>query len=86
MKKAIIILSLSLLSYTGYSQNVKVNAYGNYVAIKSVNQVKAKETGKFYLDTAGIKHPVFLSEKGKLFVKRVSVKTGKTYNYYLKVD
>jgi hypothetical protein len=83
MKKLLVILTVICTSFTAYSQNVRQDAQGNYIAATATgDSTSAKPTGKTYTDTKGIVYPVYVSKKGKLFVIRVS-KTGIRYNYYL---
>ena len=67
--------------------NVTINAQtidedGNY-HLKTKRGTEAKKTGKFAIDSQGIKHNVYISKNGKLFIKMVSKKTNKEYNKYL---
>ncbi len=86
--KYIIILAFMLVNFTTFAQNVRKDTKGNYIAISSQKQAKteAKNTGKTYTDTKGNSYPVFVTAKGKLFVNRVSKKTGKEYKQYLKTE
>jgi len=87
MKKILLIL-LVAISSIGYSQTVKQDASGNYVLVEKAPESKKSEaisTGKTFTDAKGTKHPVYKSKTGKLFIIKTSQKTGKTYNYYLKV-
>ncbi len=83
MKKAIVLLSLIFIFLGGYSQNAKLDASGNYIAVKSV-QDSAKATGKTFTDSKGIVYPLMQSAKGKLYYTRVS-KTGNEYKVYIKL-
>jgi len=84
MKKIICIVGMLLAACVSYSQNVKVDANGNYTAIKNVSAPSGgKPTGKTYTDTKGIVYPVMISKNGKLFIVRTS-KSGNKYNQYLK--
>ena len=67
--------------------NITINAQtidedGNY-HLKTKRGTEAKKTGKFAIDSQGIKHNVYISKNGKLFIKMVSKKTNKEYNKYL---
>lgn len=87
MKKLILLVFL-FLGGIGYSQTVKQDASGNYISVKKDKAEKkseAKETGKTYTDAKGDKYPVYISKNNKLFIIKTSKKTGKNYNYYLKV-
>lgn len=69
-----------LLNITIQAQTIDEN--GNY-HLKTKRGSEAKKTGKFAIDSNGIKHDVYISKNGKLFIKMVSKKTGKEYNKYL---
>jgi hypothetical protein len=40
-------------------------------------------TGYHYFDSKGVRYPIYMSSKGKCFIIRTSLKTGKTYKQYL---
>ena len=87
MKKVILVILVAISSIS-YSQTVKQDASGNYVAVGKTPGSKKSEavsTGKTYTDTKGNSYPVYKSKTGKLFIVKTSQKTGKKYNYYLKV-
>lgn len=87
MKKVILVILVGL-STISYSQTVKQDASGNYVLVEKAPGSKKSEaisTGKTFTDAKGTQHPVYKSKTGKLFIVKTSQKTGKTYNYYLKV-
>jgi len=85
MKKLLTILMITFC-ISSYGQNVKMDANGNYVAIKSENarSSSAISTGKTYTDSKGRKYDVYKSERGKLFIFVVS-KSGNTYKKYLSI-
>ena len=86
MKKLSIILALFIASFYVNGQNVKQDASGNYIAVKTPkDSTSAKATGKTYTDTKGNVYPVMISKNGKLFIVRIS-KTGNKYNQYLKLN
>ncbi len=78
-------LSIMGLVIAGNSQTVKMDASGNYVAVKDTT-LNYKATGKTYTTEKGETFPVYLSKTGKLFVIRTSKTTGKEYRSYLKID
>lgn len=84
MKKLIIAAFVCIAALSASGQNVKQDAQGNYHAIKDSTAASGKPTGKTYTDAKGIVYPVFVTDKGKLFVLRTSNTTGKQYRYYLK--
>lgn len=75
------------LVIAGNSQNVKITPDGNYVQISAAKSDTAgyKDTGKIFTDSKGVKHTVYVSAKGKLFVKMVSKTSGTPYRKYLKL-
>lgn len=85
MKKLTLMFVIAICSLTSYSQNAKLDATGNYVAIvKAKETEEAKPMGKTFTDAKGIVYPIYLTKSNKLFIKRTS-KTGKEYNQYLKL-
>lgn len=86
MKKLILSLSI-LFSLSCIAQNVKVDSKGNYVAISNfkADSSHSKESGHTYTDNKNKVYKVFISAKGKLFVKKIS-KAGNEYNYYLNTE
>lgn len=87
MKKIILLAALFLAFTVLKAQTVKVDASGNYIAVKALKDstgTAAKPTGKTFTDTKGNTYPVMISKNGKLFVVRIS-KTGNKYNQYLKL-
>lgn len=86
--KKLIILILIAISNIGYSQTIKEDSSGNYVLADKKPNIKKSEailTEKTFTDSKGVKYPVYISKTNKLFVIKTSQKTGKLYNYYLKV-
>lgn len=81
------ILFLCLFTFKLQAQTkVKTDAQGNYVTATVKGQKsgsKAKETGKYFVDKDGKKYPVMESKNGKLFIVRISKKTGNPYNQYI---
>jgi uncharacterized protein YxeA len=81
MKKIILIIALAI-GTTAAAQNAKIDASGNYVAIKA--QKKDTSTGKTFTDAKGNVWPVYRTSTGRLVIIRTS-KDGKEYKQYLKV-
>lgn len=77
------ILFFILLSVSAIGQ-VKTDSNGNY--FKAKKDTISQTTGKTYTDDKGISYPVYISAKGKLYILRISKKTGKEYKQYLKVS
>jgi hypothetical protein len=85
MKKILIAFALCT-AIAGHAQNAKKDASGNYVAISKIKDTTYTPTGKTYTDSKGVVYPVLITATGKVFVVRISKKTGKTYKQYLKVN
>jgi len=81
--KTLATLLLLFISSFGYAQSIKQNADGNYTAVAKQDSTQAKNTLKTYTDTKGNIYPVWISKNGKLFIKRISKTTNKSYNQYL---
>lgn len=87
--KVLMVLVVMLLSFgTAFSQNVKVDSKGNYVAthVQHVKDTVLVSTGKTYTDTKGVVYPVYTTKNNKVFIMRTSKNTGKQYKQYLKVE
>jgi hypothetical protein len=86
MKQLILLAAFICASLVSFSQKVKVDANGNYVAVVSVrDSTESVNTGKIFTDAKGNTFPVMKSKNGKLFVIRISKNTGKSYPSYLTV-
>lgn len=83
----IILLSIILCNNNTYSQNIRVDNNGNYIATTSIKKSNDSliSTGKTFTDAKGIVYPVYKSTNDKLFVIRTSKKTGNQYKMYLKL-
>lgn len=87
MKKIFLIglLSLSL----GITAQTKVNQdkNGNYTAVqKERTKSDSTATGKTFTTSKNEVFAVYQSAQGKLFINRVSKKSGKAYRQYIKVE
>ncbi len=83
MKKLIIILSLAIVSNTGKAQTAAAIPQN-----KTFNLDKPKDEGRLTSNRATLKGEtlkVYVTAKGKLFVKLKSEKTGKEYRRYIPV-
>lgn len=80
-------IAIILLLFSGnliFAQTKIVkSADGVYESVKSERKSEAVKTEYNYRDSKGETYPIYQSKNGKYFVKRVSQKTGKEYNYYL---
>ena len=66
---------------------VKPNEQGVYKSLSiPKDSTKAKQTGKYYEDTKGNLYPIYISENGAYFIKRVSKSSGNLYRQYLKLN
>ena len=83
----VILLAIALI--IGVAANcqktVKKDSNGNYYAATEQTKDAPKNTGKTFTTAKGEIYPVYVSDKGKLFVIRIS-KNGNTYKQYLKVN
>lgn len=85
--KTLFIAFLMCLSLAVMAQKpVVTDKAGNYVsAVKDTTVGGSKLTGKFFVDTKGIKYPVYESVNGKLFYYKTAKTSGNTYKVYIKV-
>lgn len=83
MKKVILIFAI-LFSFVNLQaqKTITTDASGNYVVSK---QETSKSTGKYLIDADGTRNEVWQSVNGKLYVLRVSKKSGKQYKQYLNI-
>lgn len=82
-----LITAFILLSLTGMAQTkVSKDADGNYhVTIRKPDTSDNKATGKTFTDIKGNVYPLYISQRGKLFVLKTS-KAGRVYKSYIKED
>ena len=91
MKKLflIIFVALSLNAMAQNKTNNKINAVqtkdGNFKAVAKAKQEPVL-TGQTYTDANGKTYQVYKSSNNKLFIVRISKKTGNEYRYYLKTN
>lgn len=91
MKKVFFFVLFAMLVCVGMAQNVSVERNGkNFVATKTEKaksgSSSATKTEYSYTDTDGKTYEIWLSKNGRAYIKRVSAKTGNTYNKYLPED
>ena len=79
--KTILIVALILCATIASSQNVVRK--GNVFVQQDKTVGDSINTGYYYQDRDGNKHPIFLSPKGKAYCWVQSKKTGKWYRRYL---
>jgi hypothetical protein len=87
MKKLIIVGLLMLAAHFGFSQ-VVIRSYSyTYSSSTSKDTIVAVKKQPFftgqYLKTEDDVHPIMVSPNGKLYIERVSKRTGKPYKQYL---
>lgn len=86
MKTLISMLLLFLCLNVVGQKNITIDKNGNYVSASvTKSETTSKATGKFFIDSKGIKYPVYVSSNNKLFYYKVS-KSGTTYKTYLKIN
>ena len=79
----IIVLILGFLAISNGLRGQNVVLKGKTFIQQSTTTVDSIATGYYYQDTEGVKHPIFLSNKGKAYCWVKSKKTGKMYKKYL---
>ena len=74
-----------MLAFGLVSNAQSVTRQGNTFTQVSNKKSAGKETKTEYVfkDSKGIEYPVYLSSTGKVFIKKVSKKTGKEYKQYV---
>ena len=85
MKRFIICIIMMLsISLTIQAQNVerKGNTF-TQLSNRKAEEAKETKTEYIYIDSKGIQYPVYLSARGKAFIKKINRKTGKEYPKYL---
>lgn len=87
MKKVTFILSLFLASSLAFGQSKIVkDANGNYVQESAIKKASEdKPTGQTLTLSNGNVYPIYESDRGKLYIKRMS-RNGKEYKQYLKLE
>lgn len=84
MKTTFLILALFLACSAIGQQKVTEISAGIYTAVKTEKKT-SQATGKVFVDSKGVQHPVLMSSKGNLYYVRTS-KSGSKYNVYLKTN
>jgi hypothetical protein len=74
-----------VLSLSTFAQDVKRvgNTFVEQVDSSKTQRGEAKKTNMTYIDKNGKSYDIYISSKGKAFIKKVSKKTGKEYRQYL---
>lgn len=84
--KKIILAAIMLFSLNMGIQAQSVERKGNnFTQVSNKKETSGKEvkTKYTYTDSKGNVYPIYLSASGKVFIKKVSKKTGKEYRQYL---
>lgn len=86
--KLLLLIATILLSISSYAQSIKQLPDGNYEFIKKVKDTtQLKWSGHTIVDTDGTTKQVYVSPRAqKLYIVRVSKKSGRKYNYYLPIN
>ena len=86
MKKlfVMLVLCLTVLITVQAQKKVALDSLGNYTTVKALGvTTKDAETGKFFIDSKGVKYPVRESVNGNLYYLKTA-KSGNIYKVYLK--
>ena len=80
------IVFLALLNGLFAQSLVKKDNNGFYKSVSRPDTtIGYSATNEHFIDSKGVKYPVFKTKEGKYFVLRTSKKTGKQYREYLKL-
>lgn len=85
MKNFLTILALGVVMTAHAQTRVVKDSTGNYKLVSHRDTSSGKATGQYLTDKDGVKHPVLVSARGKLYYMRTS-KAGNVYKCYIKVD
>lgn len=80
MKKLFILLTIMLYMLLSFGQKVSIDKNGNYI---STIKVEDRNSGKYFVDDQGYKHPIYITSNEKMYYYKRSI-TGKTYKVYIK--
>lgn len=89
MKKLLFIMIIMLCAFISKAQNAIITTDGNYTSVVGKGKVLTP-INKTYTDVEkGIVYPIYImmegKNKGKLFIIKISRKTGKEYKSFLKL-
>lgn len=90
MKKSLFgLLILVMVMFVACAANaqkpVKLDSMGNYVSSNVFKEKIVDETtGKFFVDTKGVKYPIYRSSNSKMYYLKTA-KSGNIYKVYLKL-
>lgn len=86
MKKLTLLILIMSTLLVSKAQNAILTKDGNYTSVSMSNKKTPVNTGKTYTDVdKGIVYPIYITDKGKLFIIKESVKSKKKYRSYLKI-
>lgn len=81
MKRIIMLLACLMLAGSMGAQVVRDGK--TFKTEKSVTSKQDTDTGYLWQDKSGETYPIYMSQKGSLYIIRTSKKTGKPYRQYL---
>ena len=83
MKYLLTAMLVMIMAVTSQAQNYTRNGK-EFSKVTTVKKTKEdRDTGFTYKDSNGTVYPIYMSESGSCYIKRVSKKTGKEYKSYL---
>lgn len=84
----VIVLIVALITcFSIQAQTVKSNGSGIFTEVKTAKDTTPdKPTGDIFIDSKGIKYPVYKGKKGSFYCLHTSKKTNKVYRHYLTVS
>lgn len=86
MKTLILLVFMFIACAVNAQKAVKLDSLGNYVSMSGVTKEKTVDetTGKFFIDTKGVKYPIMRSINNKLYYLKTA-KSGNIYKVYIKL-
>ena len=85
MKKLIFSAALLMSLMTSAQQTFKLTTDGKLESTKPINAIKYTDSG-YTLVIDDVTYKVFVSQKGKYFINRISAKTAKIYKQYINIE
>ena len=83
--KKLLFVALMFITLSTQAQNAVLDKNGNYYSVE-ISGKTPEPTGKTFTDTKNkIVYPIYITDKGKLFIIKKSKKTNKEYRSYLKL-
>lgn len=80
----VLVMCISLTLGAQAQKKVVMDKSGNFVSLTAgkTTKVADKTTGKFFIDTKGVKYPVYESVNGKFYYLKTA-KSGNIYKVYI---